>query len=166
MTIHKDWRLMDTAEKIAAVKKVYVSGYSSAQIASLIPGAGRNGIISIYHRKPDEFTDCPLPPKRANGSRKPRPRPSGWARRIVQPGSTIKAAFSPRRNASEPKPPKPVAEPVVKPEFRMISLLDLGRDECKWPVEGSGEHARFCGCAAHEPGKPYCAYHRQMSVPS
>lgn len=163
MTIKKDWRIMDPTEKIAAIKRVYVSGYSSAQIASLIPGAVRNGIISIYHRKPADLAEYPLPRQYfQNGPKRPAtPR----APRIVRT-STIKAAMTPRRKVSEPKPPKPVAEPVIKPEFRMISLLELGRDECKWPVEGAGEHARFCGCQAHAPGKPYCEFHRQMSVQS
>lgn len=160
MTIHKDWRIMDSAEKIAAIKRVYVSGYSASQLASLIPGSCRNGICSLYHRKPDQLADHPLSSRRPGG----RPRSTGpRAPRIVRT-STIRAALAPRRKASEPKPPKPAPAPVIKPEFRMISLLALGRDECKWPVEGSGFHARFCGCATHEPGKPYCEFHRQMSV--
>ncbi|MCO6407339.1 GcrA family cell cycle regulator [Hoeflea alexandrii] len=163
MTIHKDWRIMDPAEKIAAIKRVYEPGYSASQIASLIPGAVRNGIISIYHRKASEFVNCPLLPRQGgNGQRKKRPEKQR-APRIVRT-STIKAALAPRRKASEPKPPKPVAEPVINPEFRMIALIDLGRDECKWPVEGAGEHARFCGCVTHEPGKSYCEFHHQISV--
>lgn len=161
---------MNSAEKIEAIKKVYEPGYSSAQIASLIPGAVRNGIISIYHRKADQLTSCPLPRGPSRGSRQPRPprSPSARSPRIVRT-STIKAAISPRRPKSRPQAPKevkPASEPIAKPEFRLIGLLDLGRDECKWPVEGFGEHARFCGCQAHAPGKPYCEFHRQMSVQS
>lgn len=162
MTIHKDWRIMDQIEKADAIKRVYVSGYSSAQIASLIPGAVRNGIIGLYHRRPELLAECPLPRQNFhNGPRPAKPR----SPRIIRT-STIRAAMTPRRKTSEPKPPKPAPEPVIKPEFRMIHLLELGRDECKWPVDGSGFHARFCGCRAHAPGKPYCEFHRQMSVQS
>lgn len=162
MTIHKDWRLMDPAEKVAAIKKVYEPGYSSSQIASLIPGAVRNGIISLYHRKPDEFKDCPLLPRRSNGSRKPRPRPKK-APRIVRT-STIRAALAPRRKHSEPKPPKIIEPPIARPDMMMVTLMDLGRGMCKWPAEGFGANARFCGCDVQEPGKPYCEFHHRISV--
>lgn len=163
MTIHKNWRIMDPAEKIAAVKRVYVHGYSASQLASLIPGACRNGVCSLYHRKPDDLADYPLLSRYNQSQRQARPRPR--APRIVRT-STIRAALTPRRKSSEPKPTRPALEPVIRPEFRMISMLELGRDECKWPVDGSGFHARFCGCQAHAPGKPYCEFHRQMSVQS
>lgn len=44
---------------------------------------------------------------------------------------------------------------------RHVSLLDLERNECRWPY-GDGPFT-FCGCAA-EDGKPYCLPHNRQGT--
>jgi len=50
-----------------------------------------------------------------------------------------------------------------KPETRQKTLLELDRDDCRWPI-GEPRHPdfRFCGERSLE-GRPYCALHWSMA---
>jgi GcrA cell cycle regulator len=42
-------------------------------------------------------------------------------------------------------------------------LLDLGPDDCRWPIgEPRSPDFHFCG-KPHAPGRPYCEHHWEMA---
>ena len=56
-----------------------------------------------------------------------------------------------------------------RPHARILgrSLVDLGRNECRWPV-GEGEDGQhlFCADPRAKAGKPYCAHHLALAYPA
>lgn len=53
--------------------------------------------------------------------------------------------------------------PVEPSEARMVTLMQLRADDCRWPVgEGVGLDQRFCGCRKFD-GLPYCEYHARIA---
>jgi hypothetical protein len=78
----------------------------------------------------------------------------GWRKATLTP-RTIR----PKRVAV----PKPELIEVIPPRF--ITLMELKRGECKWPVNDAarGELHLFCGTPA-EPDKPYCCTHAPLGL--
>jgi GcrA cell cycle regulator len=53
----------------------------------------------------------------------------------------------------------------VVPFIRGVSLLDLGAQQCRWPVgDPSGDDFRFCG-ARTDAGETYCCSHGDLAFP-
>jgi GcrA cell cycle regulator len=52
---------------------------------------------------------------------------------------------------------------AVAPQSRNLKLVDLELCMCKWPVEGTGTEARFCGVATGDVLTIYCTYHSRMA---
>lgn len=69
-----------------------------------------------------------------------------------------------RRPAYRPAHRKPPAAPPPPPEeVRNVSLMDLQADDCRWPMDGEGEHAKFCGLHKAD-GSSYCEFHRFLGT--
>jgi GcrA cell cycle regulator len=67
---------------------------------------------------------------------------------------------------AEPMAPsfvRPVAENVVVPISRHLTLVELTERTCKWPNgDPLSEDFHFCGNDAAETG-PYCNYHARLA---
>jgi hypothetical protein len=84
--------------------------------------------------------------------------------------TTPKKPKPPKRPPFKAKasPPPPPPEPVPAPNrMRLVPLLELGRNECRWPVTRdltvTGGHL-FCGRRTAD-GAVYCAAHRRLAMP-
>lgn len=65
----------------------------------------------------------------------------------------------PGRKQGAVPPPRPPAPPITEPEPRRVRLLDLGRDECRYPLGAWNERPEFfCGLPT-EFDRSYCPYH-------
>jgi hypothetical protein len=82
---------------------------------------------------------------------------------------TPKKSKPPKRPPLKAKAsPPPPAEPVPVPgRMRLVPLLELGRNECRWPVTQdltvTGGYL-FCGRRTAD-GEVYCARHKAMATP-
>ncbi|MCP3410064.1 GcrA family cell cycle regulator [Bradyrhizobium sp. CCGB01] len=68
-------------------------------------------------------------------------------------------------------PPKSAMKPVARVKLRcvgvqprLITLVELGRDDCRYPYGGDreGEEIAFCG-HPRQPGSSYCAPHARLT---
>ncbi|WP_159585956.1 GcrA family cell cycle regulator [Chelativorans xinjiangense] len=113
---------------------------------------------------------------KANGHIIPRGDVGGYRPRVGKPGARLANLqdIEGRRDYGTTaldfrvrKPNRPAWRdlpiPDDAPPPRMVSLLDLEPNECKWPY-GDPREADF-GFCAHEraPGSPYCRYHAACS---
>lgn len=60
-----------------------------------------------------------------------------------------------------PLPPKHVPEPPKPPVARMVSLMDLDADACRFPINDP-RNADFGFCGAPKAGRTYCAFHHRL----
>lgn len=143
-----NWRDLTPDQKIDLIREHWMNGYSAADLAKSISARlgcdiSRKAIIGVYTRNPDALKGYPLP------------APPQAKKRSKQ-ALTIKRALT-----SQTAP----YSPIVAPQSRYVPLLDLGRNECRWPVNDAsvGELHLFCACRT-EIGKPYCEFHAELSV--
>lgn len=83
--------------------------------------------------------------------------------RPVRPGQTPAASGGePRSPAGEPPSPTKLRCVGIKP--RLISVLELGPGDCRYPYGGDkdGEEITFCG-HPRRPGSSYCAPHLHLT---
>ncbi len=140
------WKQIGTMGRIDAIRQVWFSGCSTAQIAAHFEGATRNAVIGIYHRYGlSHLFDKPLVARSAinDAGRKSKKR------RIARPAINFLA------------PSKPLPEPVEAPtEARLCGkpLTMLQAKECRWPVNNAvGDEVHlFCAIPAD---RMYCAHH-------
>lgn len=148
-----NWRTLGTDGKVQAIRAVYVPGMSAGKIAAAIGGVTRNAVIGMYTRHWNKLVDCPL----------------GGA----QPKSMTPRAQKARGARAKPSPKSRPALRIVKPEKPIIvcaeiepplniSLMDMERHHCRWPVTEDGPHL-FCGRDRAD-GSSYCAGHARLSV--
>lgn len=154
-----NWKTLQPHQKVDLVKEHWQSGHSAKDIARSIgarlgQSMTRQMIIGVYSRYADDLQKHPL--QAAFKSMRPRKQ----SLRAPTKPRTANRAFG-RRNASA----KPETKPLHAPESRFIPMLDLGSNECRWPVNNApvGEAHLFCGCST-DLGKPYCEYHTDMSI--
>lgn len=108
-------------------------GFSARQIASEFPGVTRNAVIGRMKRAGIPFLN----------SR------GGRADTVADLPEPISIA------EPEPMPkPEPIAEPSVEP----VSTRDVGRGQCRWPMNDGVPHWTHCG--AYAPHGPYCEPHK------
>ncbi len=134
-----------TPERVEQLRDFVVNGLTSSQIAAEI-GVTRNAVIGKIHR----LGLCPV---RAPGGLgrpcSPRSRGEGAARRRP----LLQILFCDR-----PRVADATTGPVQSAQPR--SLLELAKDQCRWPL-GEGAVV-FCGNEAIA-GVPYCAGHARMA---
>jgi GcrA cell cycle regulator len=167
-----------TDDRIEMLKRLAVDGLSASQIACELGGVTRNAVLGKLDR-------LGLRLMRSSGGRLP---PGERARREAERKRAKRAerGAKPRRRRSlgEAKPERKltrdermaaVAErqdrfacealPYMTDEqrARTVTLLDLGRGQCHWPLgDPQREDFRFCGGAA-EPERPYCLDHCRIA---
>ena len=123
------------AECDAVLTKLWLEGYSAAQIAGqIVAQVTRCAVIARAHR-------LKLPAR----------RPAYPARKRF--GSVPKLA--PPRPQPPPEPPPPSA-----PAMRRLSLLELERSHCHWPI---GDPMAFFCAADAVSGAIYCPFHQRMA---
>lgn len=83
----------------------------------------------------------------------------------------VQTHYTNRLNASHNEaPPGPKHTAYDLPEravkgMRAIPLIQLRRNECKWPVSESKRRGHlFCGLPTPD-GRPYCLHHHQFAYP-
>jgi hypothetical protein len=133
----------------------------------------RNSILSLIHRKMPGVAPSKL--RKPSSMRvPPRQRNSAAVAHV-----TAKAQVREIPTAPVKQPAPATKPPVVTslPESSMVGtggvrFMDLGPNECRWPVGAvAGEHT-FCGCAQFKgvPGNPnfgrsqYCLGHYRRSI--
>lgn len=142
-----------TEEATSYVEEAWKRGDSASEIARALTGFSRNAIIGKVHRlgMKGAARGKPAAPSRVLGvtkprpamAPKPRPQPVAPERRVVQ-----------ERDAHAPV--TPIDGTVVPFPGTAKALLDLGPNDCRWPLGPLMEPARpFCGAQAPE-GRPYC----------
>lgn len=126
-----------TEPEDATLRALAAQGLSSGNIAARM-GKSRNAVIGRALRAGIDMSRA----------RKPSPgkRP-------------VKASKSPVVKMERPVRP---TQPVERPAMRLVTLLDLRANDCRWICEGTGAAARFCG-AEKFVGQSYCAFHCQSA---
>lgn len=165
MSIH--WKNLDTAGKVEAIRSIYVPGMTAKGIAVAIGGGvTRNAIIGLYTRNGPYLADCPLTGKPAGKSmsipaqlaRAKADRPTGAK---IKRGKAVRGGTVSRARLRVVRTEPAIVCAEVEPPLN-ISLMDLERHHCRWPVTDDGPHL-FCGRDRAD-GSSYCAGHRRLSV--
>jgi len=142
-----------SAERITALRQLWLEGRSAAEIAKTLGGVTRNAVIGKVHRLGLAQRMVPSAPRRPRRSAKPVGPPSP-------------------RSAPKPPPP-PCSGAVARPRrpavvnldaiARVFDAADLGPRTCRWPL-GDPSLPGFGYCGALAPGGgPYCLGHRQVA---
>lgn len=138
-----------TEERVARFKELHTtSGLSFGQIAREL-GCSRNAVIGKARRmglaaKPRVHN----PTSNKPGRRYTR---APWAvPHLLANGKTRRYLPATEGILSTDLPPEKVANPV--------SMVDLERHHCRWPVSGEPRDMLFCGAEAF-PKYPYCRHH-------
>lgn len=164
MNIRVDvWRSLDMAGKHAMIRSVYQPGMSARDIAAEIGGGvTRNAIIGSYRRSKGALaTECPLgvsTQEIGNMRRGRRSLPK------QKPPKIFRLPYDWRAPLGS-SPPQLAADPTEYDlASRQLPLVDLGRHDCKWPVNNAapGEMHLFCG-RERLTGLPYCGHHQARS---
>lgn len=150
-----DW----TPERVSTLTRLWAEGASASEVArELGSGVGRNAVICKVHR-------LKLPKRRTISRTYPVPKP----RRLKKVLSPRVPKMKPMRLPSPsplsdmPIDPQPVNakawEPL--PGTVPVALVDLERDQCKWPC-GEAPFV-FCGQPALA-DHPYCEHHTRRAA--
>lgn len=144
MTTYLRW----SEEKALEAYNCRLAGMTSQQIANSW-GVSRNVIVGLVWRARKQFNLAPLPAK----WRKPR----STTKRVKRERQVkvYKALSAPR---------VVLDAPPAAPEPLYITLLDLERQHCRWPVGlGHGLQSTYCGHTKLEESS-YCPHHHMRST--
>ena len=109
-----------TEARIERVRELAGMGWSAAVIAGEIGDTTRNAVVGIGHRKGIKFLG-------AGGGHVGNGRPRVW-------------------RASPRKPKRVIQIEDIVEIPKMVTFLDLGDDDCKWPIgDPLKDDFRFCG---------------------
>jgi GcrA cell cycle regulator len=150
-----------SSERIELLQRCFHAGLSCSQIAREI-GVTRNAVIGKMNRlglsRPRDVVDRQVEQRRDARLARPTiarlPRPKRPRLNVFAQHEILREAFP------EPKPP---AEDIPIHNGRGCTLLELGREQCRWPISNPGA-ADFCFCG-NEPveGLPYCPGHARIA---
>jgi GcrA cell cycle regulator len=144
------------SERVDALRRGFAAGLSCSRIAREI-GVTRNAVIGKMNRlgltRP---RDVIVREMRARAAPPARPRtiwrPPRTRATIAVQHDMLRAAFA------EPEPC-----PDIPINGHGCTLLELGQEQCRWPISSPGA-ADFCFCGnAPVKGLPYCAGHARMA---
>jgi GcrA cell cycle regulator len=145
-----------TTERVDALRQYFAAGLSCGQIAREI-GLTRNAVIGKMNRmgltRPREVLVRQV---RERPVERKSPMRDIWRRdRSPSVGDQHRMLAD-----AYAEPPRPEEIPIR--DGRGLSLLELGRDGCRWPISAPG--ADFCFCGS-EPAKglPYCIGHARLA---
>ena len=131
---------------VEQARDLAAQGFSANQAASQIPGMTRNGILGLGFRRGFQFFG-------KGGVYTDQSKP-----RAVQEAKPRKP-----RQATRPRRATSVKIEIIYEEPRMVTLMELGDDECKFPL-GDPLHESFRYCGAHRVfGRSYCGLHCRAS---
>lgn len=142
------WEEMNVKQRVAAVKAVLATQPTlTATELGLELCCSHSAVLGVIHRQK-------IPWDRA-GAQKRRFKPKRQERRIVLPPKP-----PPPKKVQPPKPMRhdPAFDPLPGAPAP-VSLADLPKDACKWPI--GDDPILFCGCAS-ETGR-YCPTHESKS---
>jgi GcrA cell cycle regulator len=145
-----DW----TAERVDLLKRLWADGFSASQCAARMGlGLSRSAVIGKVHRLGLAGRATTLRLKQN------RDRRDYKSRRILrQAPKPVKYLVPDNRPIGGPPP-----DPVVPPEKRVRSIIELGDNQCRWPIGDPREpDFHFCHLDRH-PGKSYCELHVRKS---
>lgn len=91
-----------------------------------------------------------------------KPRPLAPAKRVAAPAPCRKR---PRPAIRHVPVCTPVEAPVPEePPPGGVTLMDLGRRSCRWPLGDPLDPGfRYCGARSAKAGSPYCRHHRKLA---
>lgn len=158
-----------TPDEIEKLTGLLRDGLSASQVAGQI-GKSRSAVVSYVHRHPGiGFTRTARGRKGGRKADHPMSIAVGRSNKTVHGGKPAKpikpqnlhATNIQNKKASREADPEFVEKAVsagVQP--RMVALVDLKANECRWPV-GDPREASFGFCG--HPGFPYCAAHARIA---
>lgn len=165
------WEYMSVDQKTKIVRKLANDGLSASAIAQKIPGdVSRNAVISHTHRYGIKLARAQKKRITADAPKKTAPAPKPVAKpptktiaampaiTVVSARKIAPASVAPAGDRRHPFDPLPGVEPLS-----IIDLPVLGR--CRWPVNGDGREALFCGCVTVPNTNVYCETHAQFARP-
>jgi GcrA cell cycle regulator len=137
-----------SADRVTALKSLWLDGLSASQIARQLGGVTRNAVVGKIHRLGLSGRSAASTPARL-----PRPPTSPAPRRETPPQA--KALVRP---APFPSPTSPATEgPGL-----VASMTALGPHTCKWPI-GDPKAASFTFCGRLANGA-YCPAHKAQAI--
>jgi GcrA cell cycle regulator len=152
------------SERIELLKRFFHAGLSCSQIANEM-GVTRNAVIGKMSRlglsRPKEVSARQQEQRRAAKLARPK-TPAAW--RPKRPRLNIATQHEILMAAFPATPSR--AEDIPIHNGRGCTLLELGREQCRWPISHPGA-ADFCFCG-HAPvqGLPYCPGHARIAYRS
>lgn len=161
------WRKLSIPEKIELVRELYgKDGASVSQMAYLISKAtgvpvSRSAVAGFWHRNPQVNKLFPFTGVRTTAPAPVADRPKPRKPAIRQQPSRV------HRSSSAPPVlvEEEIANPVVVPASRRVTLLEIGAFECRWSDDTSSPYL-FCGHPVLR-GSKFCAYHhRRVFLPA
>lgn len=142
-----------TSERVAQLRSCASAGLTCSQIAGEI-GVSRNAVIGKLNRlgisRPKSLA-APAP-ERQRGAWRPK-------------SDNVTRLFSQHRILMRLPSAPPVAPETIR-NGRGCSLLELGAQSCRWPINEPGA-ADFCFCGNPQvEGLPYCMGHARIAYKS
>jgi GcrA cell cycle regulator len=160
-----------TDERIELLKKLWSDGLSASQIAGELGSVTRNAVIGKVHRlglsgrAKSSSAQQPRP-------RKPVPaaRPAGGSSAPSRPMSMqsfVRGSVALKADeviiAQGMLAPAIVAQDVVVPMSRRVSIMELKEGVCRWPL-GDPLMPDFVYCGTDcSVGTPYCGFHSKAA---
>lgn len=148
-------------ERVETLKKLWADGLSASKIANRIGGVTRNAVISKIHRLGLSGRGAAGGQTSAASRARARQTFKFGQRGAPPPAQKVRRSAA---IAFEPDPePFATYEDLDIPPAERKSLLDLERDDCRWPI-GDPQHAGFHFCNRSKvPGLPYCEFHARRA---
>lgn len=84
--------------------------------------------------------------------------------KVFRHGLRLRPAVKLKVKQQIPQIPQIRQMPPVQTADSFVSIMELNRTHCRWPMAGSGADMRYCGVTeASMPGHPYCNQHAKMA---
>lgn len=173
-----EWVTLTEEEKAEIIRPLAESNATSTAIAAAFMGASKNAIIGFCHRHGIALLSRVEKARRPEEQRKAEERAARYRAKIAVERKAAEADLTTRGTVREDR--KQVARnqalaraiqnptPVMSKGFMdirpdgtpaRVSLLDIGRHQCRWPVGDPREPGfGFCGETTRE-SSSYCARH-------
>lgn len=156
MTLIVDWKNQNNLDTLHR----HAGKLSAGQIAKLIPGATRSGVVGKMSRLKLETMPQGVYPRSGRGKREVRRAPGGTGPKIDNPTGAKLIHKGLQQYRVEP-----TADVAIDlPSFicRAVDLLELQIHDCRWPLD----NGKYCGLRQWDAnpygGSSYCAPHHRL----